>query len=632
MKLSGVIKTINLVILTLTLIGCSKSDDFTEQDSHTKSLNSCSTAIPNNDPIDSNNANFRVKNLSELKDAIHQAVDGNIIYIEDNATINVAEFDTIVINKSITLASGRGIHEKCGALIKTDAYGLVNATTSPSQWVNNSYSSHLPILVIQSSGVRITGIRFQGPYGNIESNRARLKVKKGINIANASENVVIDNCELYDFPYYAIGVEKNVNNKIIIKHNHFHNNRQSDYGYGVAIGGEAAFSLVTHNIFDKNRHDITCSGHKGSGYEFSYNEIRGNNVHPNIDVHGGQDFGGEGDSYKIAGSFFYVHHNTFINSPQTARNILIRGIPEIMFLAEKNKFVYDNMGDVFAIDASRLADGTNVFAFNNSYGGYVKGHIFPENYHHNVSDITYLPMMNTGASILNMMQVGCGDFDGNGRSEIFVNRNNRWYTINYPKPETMHIRAEFDKYKWVDLGGSGYQPNNLKIADFNGDGKTDIFSTTGNDWQIAYSPIVGWEKVNYSPSYNLTNLKFGDFDGDGKTDTFKSNGTNWSISKGAKTTWIEIGSSDYDLSQLLTGNFNSNITTDVFVSNEVKWFYADYTSGNNWQVLNTSSEKRENLFSADLDNNGETDIYRKFGNGYKVSKGGKSNWEIFSLE
>ncbi|WP_109435978.1 VCBS repeat-containing protein [Aquimarina sp. AU119] len=630
-----------LLLALLVLSGCSKDDYILEANKDTSSVksssNNCSIGTSTTDLINIGSASYQVNNLASLKQAIIDAIDGDIIYIEDSAIINVSEFDAIIVDKAITLASGRGGNGKCGAIIKTDVYGRYN--TIAGEWEDSlAYNRSKAILEINSSNVRITGIRFEGPFGEKNEDDTKLELKHGISINGQFQNITIDNSEVYNFPYSGITLGQEVNNNIVIKHNYFHNNKQKHYGYAVSMGGQS-FALVTKNFFKHNRHDITCSGLKNSGYEFSYNTVLGGSTNENVDTHGNKDIKPENqdpENPHIAGTFFYVHHNTFYeNERGTVRNILIRGIPEVMFLVEKNNFIKSNMGDVFMINSSKSGDetiyGDNVFAFNNSYNGYVKGHIFPNIYKHNISDVTYLPMENTGENILNMMEVGCGDFDGDGTAEIFTNRNGRWYRINYPKPETMHIRAEFNNYKWIDMGGSGYQPSNVKIADFNGDGKTDIFSTSGHNWQIAYSPITGWEQVNYSPSYNLTNLKFGDFDGDGKTDTFKTNGTDWSISKGATTNWNKIGSSDYNITQLLTGNFNLNETTDIFVSNQTHWFYADYKTGNNWEILNTSGEESVNLFSADLDNDGETDIYKKFGDGYKISKGGKTNWEIFSL-
>ncbi len=582
---------------------------------------------------------YAVNTLATLQRAINGASEGDVIYIEDNAIIDTQR-DSLIIDKPITLASGRGINNSCGALIKTNIYGIRNVPAD--KWLNNSSHLNSPFLVIKSSGVTITGIRFRGPFGDIESDDTKLKLKKGISIFNPSENITINNCELYNFPYHAIGIEENVNNEIIIENNYFHNNRQHHYGYGIAVNGKDSFALVTDNTFEENRHDIACEGRQGSGYEFSYNEIQGNNLYPNIDVHGGKDFGGQDGSQKIAGTFFYVHHNTFKDYGQNARNILVRGIPEVMFLVENNSFTKTNKGNVFFIDEEKLADGTNVFSFNNSYGGFVKDYIFPKEYYHNVSDITYLPIKNTGENILNMMDVACGDFDDNKQSDIFINRNGSWYYINYPKPETMHIRENFNAYKWTKLASSGYQPKDVKIADFNGDGKTDVFSTSAGYWQIAYAGnfSAGWQRVNYSPDYTIRNLKFGDFDGDGKTDAFKTKGRvgkDWSISRGATTRWVKIGSSSNDISELRIGKFSNNPTTDVFHSNNVQWFYADKENGMRFQHLAYSREHRDVLFAADLNNDGFTDIYKKHGSrdedGYQVARKCKGYvWENVVLD
>lgn len=630
------------VLSIITLLGCANDDNLIKKDLQTsyqknKSNNCNSEHSTTDDRILKTDAYQIVNDFTSLKNAIQNAPSGSIIYIEDNAIIETNS-ESLIIEKPITLASGRGINNSCGAVLKTAS------KTGRLLLVDASKNS--------IDGIRISGISFQGSLNNreeIENKIIGISLNKLDHCppyphSNEIKNVRIDNCGFSSFAKAAVQVNYEVNDNIIIENNFFNKNNRNGEGYGVGITSNG-FALVTKNIFEDNRHDISCEGRKGSGYEFSYNILKNLGKNENIDTHGNTDIkfncSPDIDNPHIAGTFFYVHHNIFKNekindSYDLNKNVLIRGIPEVMFLVENNKFMHKNdKGNVFiCVSETFDAYGEYVFSFNNSYNGDLKDYIFPKKYYPNVSNISYLEIENTGDYVLDMMDVGCSDFDGDGVSEIFINKNNKWYYIDYPRKGKMHIRDNFKKYKWKYLGSSSYYPKDIKIADFNGDGKTDIFSTSRGNWQITFADKFqeGWQIVNYSPSYNLNNLKFGDFDGDGKTDTFKSSSLVWSISKGATTSWIDIGISEYDLNDLQIGEFNSNVTTDVFVSNEINWFYSDFLEGTSWQILNTSSELKNNLFAADLDNDGKTDIYKKYADSFKVSKGGNDNWQIFSFE
>ena len=120
------------------------------------------------------------------------------------------------------------------------------------------------------------------------------------------------------------------------------------------------------------------------------------------------------------------------------------------------------------------------------------------------------------------------DINGNGRAELFniIDWNNT--TEAYEFDVTTNAWQQI-----YGAGGSAGFPTKyhkfLQMADFNGDGKTDLLYFIGNNWYIAYSTGSGfiehnatqkWFSHNYNKDWCVSgfNLQIGDFNGDGKAD------------------------------------------------------------------------------------------------------------------
>ena len=82
----------------------------------------------------------------------------------------------------------------------------------------------------------------------------------------------------------------------------------------------------------------------------------------------------------------------------------------------------------------------------------------------------------------------------------------------------------------------------LQAADFNGDGKADIFYGDGSNWRINYSANSSWQVVNSSAT-NANNIKIGDFNNDGNQDVFHATGTKWIVSYSGTSLWNQINTS-----------------------------------------------------------------------------------------
>jgi hypothetical protein len=107
----------------------------------------------------------------------------------------------------------------------------------------------------------------------------------------------------------------------------------------------------------------------------------------------------------------------------------------------------------------------------------------------------------------------------------------------------------------------------MAFADFNGDGKCDIFKRDADGkWYVAYvnGGTSGWTHIGYSTSCDRSTMRCADFDGDGKTDIFRKYGTYWQVCRTGTSGWQTIGSSSLALEQLAFGDFNGDGKTDVF--------------------------------------------------------------------
>ena len=81
----------------------------------------------------------------ELLLALKNATRGQIVYVDDAATIDLTGHFNIRISEGVILASGRGRDNSRGGLL-----------------LSSSFTSTRPLLIL-ARGSRITGLRIQGP-------------------------------------------------------------------------------------------------------------------------------------------------------------------------------------------------------------------------------------------------------------------------------------------------------------------------------------------------------------------------------------------------------------------------------------------------------------------------------------
>ena len=254
---------------------------------------------------------YTVKTLEQLRTALEKAKAGQIVYIDDDAEIDVSDSERLVIAGGVTVASGRGKADSAGALLHSS-----NLATSP-------------LFSIGGEGVRITGLRLRGPDQQRRTEQMRKLHKEGkyYSIPN-SDGIIcshpgleVDNCEVWGWSHAGVFLKAGAT-KAHIHHNYMHHNQRSGLGYGVCLDRSEA--LIEANLFDWCRHHIAGTGRPGTSYEARYNLVLENANGHSFDMHGGAD---RKDGTDIAGGLISIHHNTF--KATSVRAIVIRGKPTV---------------------------------------------------------------------------------------------------------------------------------------------------------------------------------------------------------------------------------------------------------------------------------------------------------------
>jgi IgA Peptidase M64/FG-GAP-like repeat len=194
-----------------------------------------------------------------------------------------------------------------------------------------------------------------------------------------------------------------------------------------------------------------------------------------------------------------------------------------------------------------------------------------------------------------------GDYNGDGRDEVVVYNSVDWI-MEYlgllvdDGNNGLRLVARYDD---IIPGWQFQRTDNFYVADFNGDGKKDLFVFNGSNWSIPYVGMLrsngssfsvvqrydanmpGWEMRSQDRHY------VGDFNGDGKEDLWVFNGVNWSIpylgmlrSNGNNLSMTkrydenmpgwEMRSQD----RHYVGDFNGDRKKDLFVFNGSQWSIA----------------------------------------------------------
>lgn len=560
---------------------------------------------------------------------------GKIIYINPNVMIDLNGLtQSIKLPSNIVIASNRGVGGSLGAIIKTDdfCYDVAGYTCGVSR----------EVFLSNGNNIRITGLQFRGPWSSVGTSDNKYRV--GI-LMKGHDGLEVDNCDLSSWPYSPIAIGQNQdptgysNNNNRIHHNYIHSNKQTGYGYGVAVNN--GFALIKANIFENNRHDIACSGSRNTnntGYEASCNIILQGGTEHNFDVHGEN-----GDSRPNASTFFYIHHNYFmdIGTPTSRpgnswmQNIGIRGIPDNQCRIENNIFKQSN--PVLAIKQESTVGSVygkgNLLVWNNIYGyglnggsgSYMGWFVKPIWSKKGVNNFMNFGVENTNllSTIGNdgIVDYAFGDYDGDGKTDIYKIENDKLYVMPYEITNGL-------TQGWTQISNMTYVMNQLRFGHYNSDNKTDVITQDLGVIYASYGCNTPWVSIG-STTYSLANgsMYSGDLTGDGIEDFFTSDvGSFWMRNNAIPgSSWTTIATSSVNISSLKLGWFDLNTADnkiDVFYTNG-STFQSAYNGTQSWTNLVNSTYSASSLYICDFDSDGISDVVNS---SMQISLKGRMSW------
>ena len=292
----------------------------------------------------------------EDRDSLVDALDSGIavIGIEGHARIDLSGRDYALTDQ--TIVSDRGVNNSPGALLYSDDHG----DDSPA-WDGGSNARGL---ITMHGSSRLSGVRLRGPYHDHYDNpaypgyiplddedtyeereaRRAERYARGINVL--SDDVEIDNCELYGWPNQAINVgSAGSAYSPHIHHLYGHDCMMDGAGYIIdVINGHPTIEL---SYFNATRHSVVGFGFPTCGYTLEDCVFGPSTISHAVDMHALAE-NGYGDDLTAGGRVevrrctFAFTHNI---DGQNAQAIAFRGYPEDEYLTEKNRFLHDMEGD-----------------------------------------------------------------------------------------------------------------------------------------------------------------------------------------------------------------------------------------------------------------------------------------------
>ncbi|MCA9581485.1 MAG: VCBS repeat-containing protein [Myxococcales bacterium] len=568
-----------------------------------------------------------VKTKSQLFGALKKAKKGDVVYVDDHASMDLSHDPALVVPGGVTLESGHTFWGG-GALLYSTNYS----------------KKHL--VSVGGDNVRIKNIRLRGPQQHIGAVGSRYIPVSGIRSSNKN-GLIVSGSELYGWPEAAINISGGKWHRV--HHNFIHHNRRYNLGYGVVLNGKNTTTnvLIDYNIFNANRHAVAASGYTGQEYEARFNVVLGEANGHVFDMHGEYEHGLW--SYT-AGSYVNVHHNTILttNAPVRSgdptsgmpiRGVVVRGVPKYRALVENNCFTRSDSSTFAHQEHGRtpIRPMKNMYVRNNRGGKSLNScGAMGDGPRWCVSRAGKNRWATVSPGAYPLAETVWGDFDGDGKADALRARgdgwllssggNGRWQPAMGSKTRAYDLKVgDFNgdgkddvftvwggafrvsygaKTGWKRLASTGHSVHSLQLADFNGDGKADVFLATGKDWYVSYAGTGSWKHLSTSKSKTV---RLGDIDGDGRTDVVTSFGGAWHVRYGGRGSWKKLRNSSLSITAVALADLNGDGKDDAWTTSNGRWLVAWGAKGS-LQHLNTSSIPLLLLRSADVDGDGKADI------------------------
>lgn len=540
-----------------------------------------------------------VTTAAGLKAALEEdlpASETRIVEVPEGTDIDVG-----TIELPIRIKAGHTLQGTRGAL-RSGAYLHLD------RFFPSDYSGPRVALDVVGDDVTIRDLRLRGPSGGTDDSRSSVTAIR----VGAQYSARISGNEIWDWPGIAVWVRgpgevktcpqnpPPPSYRVRVTGNYIHHNQRNSLGYGVAPHDSAAV-LVEGNTFDWNRHAISSDGSAGVGYRAIYNYVlQGGSTYDgflgvdyynqHFDMHG--TAGGDGG---IAGDLVQIFGNT-VHGEQRYGGVL--GV------ARRTRPVYQLRGYPCRPSQFRL----NVLVHE-------KGETLRLHY----TAIGRVDSSDNHYDTDTSWSVAVGDFDRDGRDDLFQATGAAWYYSSGGQAEWRFLKGRYETIE------------RLRFGDFDGDGATDVFRAIGGVWRISRGGTDRWRDINRSP-VPLERLRFADFDGDGRTDVFWATGSRWYYSPGGSGTAQPLAASRFGVEDVLFGNFDDDSRADVFGVVSGKWAVS-YDGLSTWQPLAPFGNEVDSLVLADFDGNGQTDIGRTQFDGstvrWLVSVNGRGGWRVW---
>jgi hypothetical protein len=464
----------------------------------------------------------------ELQTALVNAVSGTVVQVPANVSVSLDGIDLpLPIKEGVTLYGGRGVGPNDrGALIHVDRF------------------DESAMFEVVGNNAVIRGLRLRGPSASTDESNPAVH---GIRVDDRHTATITGN-ELYNWTGAAVRVTHGLEEsgatcapspasrpyQAVITDNYIHHNQRNRQGYGVGVY-DGAIPLVEGNTFDWNRHSISGDGHPQTGYYARYNYVlSGGSRYPgkltrsygqHFDMHGTGEggYGGNGgDLVEIVGNTVHgeQRYGGVLGFFRKTRAVYwLRGRPCRRHQLRGNVLVHERD------EVVRTKDG--------GAGQYT------------LADNRY----DTDTS----WSLGVGDFDRDGRDDLFQATGAGWYYSSGGVREWRLLQKA--RTETIDR---------LRFGDFDGDRDTDVFKAVDGEWLISRGGTEPWAHVATSAHDNVAELGFGDFDRDGRTDVFHASGSRWYYSSGASGPWQPLSASRFRIDDVRFGNFDGDAVTDVF--------------------------------------------------------------------